>query len=44
MEKFSLIAKALEYAAINHRGFKRKASDTPYIVNQVEAAIILQKN
>jgi (p)ppGpp synthase/HD superfamily hydrolase len=44
MEEYILVAKALEYAALNHKGHVRKGREIPYVVHPVETAMILQEN
>ena len=44
MSANKLIAKAMEYAALSHRGGTRKGGDVPYIVHPFEVAMILKEN
>lgn len=44
MEANKLIAKAMEFAALAHRGDTRKGGDVPYIVHPFEVAMILKEN
>jgi (p)ppGpp synthase/HD superfamily hydrolase len=44
MDKNKIMIKALEYSAVNHRGYNRKGGDIPYIVHPVEVAMILREN
>lgn len=39
-----LIARAMEYAALAHKGGTRKGGNIPYIVHPFEAAMILKEN
>lgn len=39
-EPGKLVEKALQYAAVAHKGAKRKGSDLPYIFHPIEAALI----
>jgi len=43
MDYKELEIKALEFAAINHKGKTRKGTITPYIVHPVEVAMILKE-
>ena len=44
MFKNKLVIRALEYAALNHKGDTRKGSEIPYIVHPFEVAMILKEN
>ena len=44
MDYNELEIKALEFAAINHKGKTRKGTNTPYIVHPVEVAMILKES